>query len=1036
MSSVFINNNSWPTDLTAPNGLSHSTGTNTRSTAVKNPAAAPWSGDRYTIREEIGRGGGGIVFLAWDKQLERDVVIKKILDTRSSSAISRFQREARITANLIHPGIVSVHELGIEPDSGCPFYAMQKVTGQTLDVVFKSRSTKTENSKHGIDQGLLRSFVQICRIVGFAHSRRIIHRDLKPTNLCIGKFGDVFVLDWGIAKRLSGDNTTHEAEFDDSNDLLTSGIPLCDLTRTGDSLGTISYMSPELAAGKTNEVDERTDVFALGIILYELIAGVHPFRCSTPEETRQHILRSEYLPLRKRGRSIPRQLAAICDKALSIDPKSRYANASEFAEDLDSFVMQGKVNAYNEKWYERLDRCANRHRPWFWALLLTSTFLTCASIVTTTMVHQAREVERSARIFAENEHLAKTKALASEQIAHKEAVTQLQSARDSIDTWIIGLDHDLANYPGLNEMRLSLLDRAESHYKQLTSKLTDSPLMNLEVARAQIRLGDVLSMRHRFTESQLSYEHAITLLTHHSFAEKSDWYCIQQSQLALAKTGLARIYSEQIGDFEATEKLLEEAIQILMLIDPSDPEYVSSRRTLALAHLIRANSQAIHDQSDQAERSFHEALASLQAHSHRSPFFHDSRTEAEIQQSLARWRYHRGELSLAKDAYHHVIRCFDSLLEQGRNRPDWLESRASAKLSYASCLKQLLNLNEAVAIFESAEEDLRRAWEIFSSESTHREKRSNIYSGLGVSLLLLGDSKQAEHVFQLSLDALNGSSNAFAPDSIKEKLQARIWIAAAQLDQFQTIPEQDLQEIENLFQNQTISSLKKTEYEDLLYQWRWIKNTIDLRNSDLAKAEMELIEWMREVDEQDALNESETSEKEDTSLRNIYIGKLLRNLALIQEASMRSVDANQSVEKSRKAFLNAKQADGYKAALAGFCLIQSWLEYPTTEQDSMNAYKLAKELVHEHPASPTAWYWIGETSFRLGHVEEAQSALRKVHRLRRQATLDDKLLTILINTGRLSADTVKKDIMNHFGIKEIPFGSHAGFLVKNEQNEK
>jgi tetratricopeptide (TPR) repeat protein/tRNA A-37 threonylcarbamoyl transferase component Bud32 len=991
-----------------------------------------WTGDRYVIREEIGRGGGGIVFLAWDNQLERDVVIKKILDTRSSSAISRFQREAKITANLVHPGIVSVHELGIEPESGCPFYAMQKVTGQSLDVVLKSRSAKTENSKHSIDQELLRTFVQICRIVGFAHSRRIIHRDLKPTNLCIGKFGDVFVLDWGIAKRLSGENINDVTVSDDANDLLQSEKPMCDLTRTGDSLGTIPYMSPELAAGNTNEVDERTDVFALGIILYEIVTRVHPFRCPTPEETRQHILRSEYLPLRKRYRSIPRQLEAICDKALSIDPKSRYANASELAEDLDRFVMQGKVTAYNEKWYERLDRFANRHRPWFWALLVTSTFLTCTSIVTTTLVHQAREVERSARIFAEKEHIAKNKALANEQIAHKEAVTQLQSARDSIDTWIIGLDHDLANYPGLNEMRLSLLDRAESHYKQLTSKLTDSPLMHLEVARAEIRLGDVLSMRHRFTESQSSYEHAISLLTQYSFAESSDWYCIQQSQLALAKTGLARIYSEQTGDFEAAETLLEEAIQILMMIDPVDPEYVSSRRTLALAYLIRANSQAIHDRSDQAERSFHQALVSLQAHSHRSPFFHDSRTEAEIQHSLARWRYHRGELSLAKDAYHHVIHCFDSLLEQGRNRPDWLESRASAKLSYASCLKQLLNPNEAVAIFESAEEDLRRAWEIFSSESTHREKKSNIYSGLGVSLLLLGDSKQAEHVFQLSLDALNGSSNAFEADSIKGKLQARIWIADAQLDQFREVPNQDLREIENLFQHQAISSLSKPEYEELLYQWRWIKNTIDLRNEDLIHAEQELIEWMQEVDEQDALNESKTSQKEDTSLRYIYIGKLLRNLALIQETTIRPNDAQQTIEKGRKAFLNAKQADGYEAALAGFCLIQSWLEHPITEQDSMKAYELAKQLVHEHPASPTAWYWIGETSFRLGRLEEAQSAVRKVHRLRRQATLDDELLSVLINTGRISPDVNKKDIMNHFGIEEIPFGSHARCLLERE----
>ena len=567
MSSVFINNNSWPTDLTAPNGLSHAASTPPQTSAGNVTSSQHLTGERYEIRHEIGRGGGGIVFLALDKQLDREVVIKKILDPKSSSAISRFQREAKITANLVHPGIVSVHDLGLEPTTGCPFYAMQKITGQTLDQLLDTQSSEYKDTKNWIDQSLLRSLVQICRIVGYAHSQKIIHRDLKPTNLCIGQFGEVFVLDWGIAKRLALKNDQDEILGDVINEKLPTEESNCNLTQTGDSLGTISYMSPEQAARKSEEVDERSDVFALGIILYEIVAGIHPFRCPTPEETREHIIRSEFTPLRKRCRSIPRQLEAICNKALSVESKFRYANATELAEDLDRFVMQGKVAAYQEKWFECLDRFANRHRPWFWATLLTSTFLTCASIVSATMIHQAREVERNARIFAEREHQAKNEALACEKIAHKEAITQLQSARDSIDTWIIGLDHDLANYPGLNEMRLSLLDRAESHYKQLTSQLTDSPLMNLEVARAQIRLGEILGMRNLFAKSQTCYQNAISLLTRNGFADSSDWYSIQQSQLAVAKTGLARVRWDQHGDAETTESLISDAIKTSELND-------------------------------------------------------------------------------------------------------------------------------------------------------------------------------------------------------------------------------------------------------------------------------------------------------------------------------------------------------------------------------------------------------------------------------------------------------------------------------------
>ncbi len=144
MSSVFSNCNSWPSDVTAPNGLSHSAGTRTNSSPDGSVDPETWTSDRYEIREEIGRGGGGIVLQAWDKLLEREVVIKKILDPKSITARARFQREAKITASLVHPGIVPVHELGIDPSSGCPYYAMQRVAGQTLDRLLEEKHSLPE----------------------------------------------------------------------------------------------------------------------------------------------------------------------------------------------------------------------------------------------------------------------------------------------------------------------------------------------------------------------------------------------------------------------------------------------------------------------------------------------------------------------------------------------------------------------------------------------------------------------------------------------------------------------------------------------------------------------------------------------------------------------------------------------------------------------------------------------------------------------------------------------------------------------------
>ncbi len=205
-----------------------------------------------------------------------------------------------------------------------------------------------------------------------------------------------------------------------------------------------------------------------------------------------------------------------------------------------------------------------------------------------------------------------------------------------------------------------------------------------------------------------------------------------------------------MGDLDSADKMVSQAINTLADIDPLDPEYTSSRRTLALAYVIRANGKALRQEHDAAEQSFRRAINSLQSQSTSNPFFRDLRTEADVQRALADWHHVRGDFSSAKEAYYAVVQCFDQLLDQGRNRPDWLESRASAKLSYASCLKQLLNPTEAVAMYESAEEDVRRAWEIFSSESTHREEESSLYNGLGISLLLLGDSNRPSMFFNLA----------------------------------------------------------------------------------------------------------------------------------------------------------------------------------------------------------------------------------------------------------------------------------------------
>src|SRR5690348_3558487 len=231
-------------------------------TEVTLPAVAA---DLYGRDKEIARGGMGRIVAAEDRRLGRRVALKELLEP-AGDHLSRFQREALITARLQHPGIVPVYEAGTWP-TGEPFFAMKLVSGRPLDKVV-TEATRLEDRL-----ALLRRLAAACDAIAYAHSQRIIHRDLKPGNVLIGDFGETVVIDWGLAKDIGEDELAFEggtgARSSDSNSD----------TKTGSVMGTPAYMSPEQARG--DAVDERTDVYALGALLYNVLAGAAPYSGAT-----------------------------------------------------------------------------------------------------------------------------------------------------------------------------------------------------------------------------------------------------------------------------------------------------------------------------------------------------------------------------------------------------------------------------------------------------------------------------------------------------------------------------------------------------------------------------------------------------------------------------------------------------------------------------------------------------------------------------------------------------------------------------------
>ena len=283
-----------------------------------------FTGTRYEVIDEIGHGGMGTVYAALDARLDRRVALKvlNILDLDGHAA-ARMAEEARILARLEHPGIVPVHDFGELPD-GRVFYAMKLVDGTRLDRYAQAQPPLAER---------LRVFLRICETVAFAHSQGVIHRDLKPQNIMVGPFGEVLVLDWGVAK-ITGV----------AHDLLPANPTVRSGTAAGTAVGTAGYRAPEQASGALDEVDARSDIYSLGKTLEALMAGGE----------------------------IPRRLSAIWKKAASPERNVRYAKVADLVADVERFQDGERVLAYHETPVERLGRFVARNRM---VVLLVATYL-------------------------------------------------------------------------------------------------------------------------------------------------------------------------------------------------------------------------------------------------------------------------------------------------------------------------------------------------------------------------------------------------------------------------------------------------------------------------------------------------------------------------------------------------------------------------------------------------------------------------------------------------------------------------------------
>jgi len=426
-------------------------------TSGQTAPAAGFVAGRFQALEHFRSGGLGYVFVARDEELDRIVALKTTKRPLAEGSLDerRFDREARITALLEHPGVVPVYGYGKlgEGRRKQPYYAMRLVKGRTLsDAIDEAHGISSPESseagphpkttgaaKHVAFQKLLRAFLTVCETVAFSHEQHgVVHRDIKPINVILGNYGEVFLLDWGLAKQLGVTEADADAPRDPSS--MTTGDRMQEMMSSPG--GTLSYMSPEQAetfleycrdpdanpSDSDTRVGGASDIFSLGATLFQILTGKPPVeKGADPVETAQRLVNGHIPQPRTIKPDVPKALAAVCRKAMSANPSDRYATARELADDIACWLADEPVSAWTEPWTLRARRWVRNHRTLVASAVVLAAMAFIALGGLAIVQHQHN---RSLQRFAEREQQANRWARLQAYAAHMNLVQKAWDAGD------------------------------------------------------------------------------------------------------------------------------------------------------------------------------------------------------------------------------------------------------------------------------------------------------------------------------------------------------------------------------------------------------------------------------------------------------------------------------------------------------------------------------------------------------------------------------------------------------------------------------
>jgi serine/threonine protein kinase len=666
----------------------------------------------FTLVRELGRGGMGIVYEAEQISLKRRVALKVLplaaaLDERQ---LQRFKHEAEAAAHLQHPNIVPVHSVGYE--RGIHFYAMQFIDGQSLAGCISTlrqqegkeagactrtaaaeatavdataeRETLTQQSLSSLFhspssyfRAVARLGIQAAEALEHAHQLGVVHRDIKPANLLLDSSGNLWISDFGLAR------------FG------------CDagLTGSGDLLGTLRYMSPEQASARRGLIDQRTDIYSLGVTLYELLTLEPAFPSDDRQELLHQLAFEEPRPPRSLNPAIPPDLETIILKAMAKAPEERYSTAQEFAEDLRRFLEDMPVLARRPTFRQRTRKWARRHRAWMTAGIAAMIVTIVVLAVSTALIWHAQH----------NTQLALADASAKKEYAQKEE----QQAKQNLALAVEALDHLLTVTETVSER--SALDRASQEKVQANLK---------QVLRA-----------------------------YDKFAEEQELNAKSRFLKALAFRRVADIHQRLVRHVEA-EEAYKNATLLLEQLAGEFPGQAEYRRELALCYRNLGRMQKVSGQFGIAELSFGRSRALLEELLKEGAQPHAARDLASCYHDIGMVLHARGRSTEAVQIYRHGLQLLDAVAASAANDPGHRPARASN-------LQELGVALVATADYRGAEESLRAALklreQLVQEAPADRELRyqlSATYRGLAHALTSMGRVTEGEDAVRRDLRIL------------------------------------------------------------------------------------------------------------------------------------------------------------------------------------------------------------------------------------------------------------------------------------------